>query len=79
MAKREADLANATVTQVADALRPIKEQLDQWQQSYGNANTSNEDINKALMEANKTGRTVSTCDCDGALNHPGDQSHLPSV
>lgn len=74
MAKWEADLANATATQVTDALRPIKEQLDQWQQSYGNANTTSEDINKALMEANKTGRKASTCDCDGALDRPSDRS-----
>ncbi|XP_029690196.1 laminin subunit alpha-5 isoform X2 [Takifugu rubripes] len=53
-AKREAELANATATQVHDALRPIKEQLDQWQQSFGNTNASNDDISKALMEANKT-------------------------
>ncbi|KAM7405319.1 hypothetical protein PAMP_012591 [Pampus punctatissimus] len=54
-AKRAADQANTTATQVNNALRPIKEQLDQWQQTYGNANATNEDINNALMEANKTG------------------------
>uniref|UniRef100_A0A671Z1U8 Laminin subunit alpha-5 n=1 Tax=Sparus aurata TaxID=8175 RepID=A0A671Z1U8_SPAAU len=53
-AKRAADAANTTATQVNDALRPIKEQLDQWQQTYGDANATNEDINNALMEANKT-------------------------
>lgn len=57
-AKQAADLANTTATQVNDALRPIKEQLDRWQQSYGDANGTNEDINNALMEANKTGRSV---------------------
>lgn len=55
-AKRAANQANATATQVNDALRPIKAQLDQWQQAYGDANATNEDINKALLEANKTGR-----------------------
>lgn len=54
-AKQAAELANTTVTQINDALRPIKEQLDQWQQTYGDANATNEDINNALMEANNTG------------------------
>ncbi|XP_053704727.1 laminin subunit alpha-5 isoform X1 [Synchiropus splendidus] len=53
-AKRAAELANTTATNVSDTLRPIKEKLDQWQQTYGDANATNEDINKALMEANKT-------------------------
>ncbi|XP_036961278.1 laminin subunit alpha-5 isoform X1 [Acanthopagrus latus] len=53
-AKRAADVANTTATQVNDALRPIKEQLDQWQQTYGDANATSDDINNALMEANKT-------------------------
>lgn len=57
-AKRAADLANTTAMQVNDALRPIKEQLDRWRQSYGDANATNEDINNALMEANKTGRSA---------------------
>ena len=55
-AKRAVEQANATATGVNDALRPIKEQLDQWQQTYGAANATNGDINKALMDANKTGR-----------------------
>ena len=55
-AKQAAGRANATATQVNDALRPIKEQLDQWKKTYGDANVTNDDINKALMEANKTGR-----------------------
>ncbi|XP_035512224.1 laminin subunit alpha-5 [Morone saxatilis] len=53
-AKRAANLANTTATQVNDALRPIKEQLDKWQKAYGDANATNDDINNALMEANKT-------------------------
>ncbi|XP_059188801.1 laminin subunit alpha-5 isoform X2 [Centropristis striata] len=53
-AKRVADLANTTASQVNDALRPIKEQLDKWTQTYGDANTTSDDINNALMEANKT-------------------------
>ncbi|XP_031700147.1 laminin subunit alpha-5 isoform X2 [Anarrhichthys ocellatus] len=53
-AKQAADLANTTATQVNDALHPIKEQLDKWQQTYGDANANNDDINNALMEANKT-------------------------
>lgn len=59
-AKQAADLANTTATQINDALRPIKEKLDQWQQTYGDANATNEDINNALMEANKTGRSQGT-------------------
>ncbi|XP_053174071.1 laminin subunit alpha-5 [Scomber japonicus] len=53
-AKRAANQANTTATQVNDALRPIKEQLDKWQKAYGDANATNDDINNALMEANKT-------------------------
>ncbi|XP_022051460.2 laminin subunit alpha-5 isoform X1 [Acanthochromis polyacanthus] len=53
-AKRVADRANKTATQVNDALRPIKEQLDQWQKAYGDANATNDDINKAVMDANNT-------------------------
>ncbi|XP_023128669.2 laminin subunit alpha-5 isoform X1 [Amphiprion ocellaris] len=53
-AKRAANLANTTATQVNDALRPIKEQLDQWQKAYGDANATNDDINNALMDANNT-------------------------
>ncbi|XP_069382509.1 laminin subunit alpha-5 isoform X2 [Paralichthys olivaceus] len=63
-AKQAADLANTTATQVNDALRPIKEQLDQWERTYGDTNATNDDINKALMEANKTvhelGATIPT-------------------
>lgn len=55
--KQAADIANTTATQVNDALRPIKEQLDKWQQTYGDVNATNDDINNALMEANKTGRS----------------------
>ncbi|XP_068161173.1 laminin subunit alpha-5 isoform X2 [Antennarius striatus] len=57
-AKQAVDLANATVTQVNDALRPIQEQLDQWQQTYGDANATNDDINNALIEANRTVHTL---------------------
>ncbi|XP_069573485.1 laminin subunit alpha-5 [Brachyistius frenatus] len=53
-AKRAANMANTTATGVNDALRPIKEQLDQWQQTYGDANATNDDINNALMDANNT-------------------------
>lgn len=56
-AKRAADLGNTTAAQVNDALRPIQEQLDQWQQTYRDTNVTNDDINKAIMEANKTGRS----------------------
>uniref|UniRef100_A0A7N8X6G1 Laminin subunit alpha-5 n=1 Tax=Mastacembelus armatus TaxID=205130 RepID=A0A7N8X6G1_9TELE len=59
-AKQAAGLANTTATQVNDALRPIKEQLDQWQQAYGDANITSYDINKALMEANKTVHELGT-------------------
>lgn len=53
-------LANATAWQVSQALRPIEEQLEQWQKTYGQANTTNNDINKALMEANNTGKLNQT-------------------
>ncbi|CAL8253378.1 unnamed protein product [Arctogadus glacialis] len=53
-AKSKAEQANSTATRVLQALGPMKEQLDKWNQSYGDANTTNEDINNALMEANKT-------------------------
>jgi len=56
--KQVADLANITATQVNDALRPIKEQLDKWQQTYGDANTTNDDINNALIDANNTGGSL---------------------
>ncbi|XP_056241478.1 laminin subunit alpha-5 isoform X1 [Seriola aureovittata] len=59
-AKRAANVANTTATKVNDALRPIKEQLDQWKQTYGDANITNDDINKALMEANKTVHELGT-------------------
>ncbi|KAM6924368.1 laminin subunit alpha-5 [Xenentodon cancila] len=55
-AKRIADLTNSTATQVNSALRPIEDQLNQWKQSYGNANASN--INTNLMEANNTVKKV---------------------
>ncbi|XP_061781861.1 laminin subunit alpha-5 isoform X2 [Nerophis lumbriciformis] len=53
-AKRAAGGANASAWQVSDALRPIREQLEQWQQTYGDANTTSQEVNNALMEANKT-------------------------
>ncbi|XP_077410264.1 laminin subunit alpha-5 isoform X1 [Vanacampus margaritifer] len=54
MAKQAVHQANASASQVNDVLRPIREQLDQWQQTYSDANTTNKDVNEALMEANKT-------------------------
>ncbi|KAJ8370727.1 hypothetical protein SKAU_G00107550 [Synaphobranchus kaupii] len=53
-AKQAAAEANSTTAQVEDALSPIKKQLDEWQQQYGDSNTTNEDINNAFMEANKS-------------------------
>uniref|UniRef100_A0A3Q1JX64 Laminin subunit alpha-5 n=1 Tax=Anabas testudineus TaxID=64144 RepID=A0A3Q1JX64_ANATE len=58
--KRAAELANTTAAQVNDALRPIKKQLDQWQQTYGDTNVTNDSINKAIMEANKTVQELAT-------------------
>ncbi|KAL1020660.1 hypothetical protein UPYG_G00002990 [Umbra pygmaea] len=52
-AKAAAEKANSTAARVEDALSPIREKLDQWQQQYGDAN-STEDINNVLMEANKS-------------------------
>lgn len=42
-------------TGINDTLRPIKEKLDEWQNTYGDANATSEDINTALMDANNTG------------------------
>uniref|UniRef100_A0A4W5JH76 Laminin domain-containing protein n=1 Tax=Hucho hucho TaxID=62062 RepID=A0A4W5JH76_9TELE len=53
-AKAAAEEANSTAAEVEDTLAPIKEQVDQWQQQYGDANTTNEDINEAFLEANKS-------------------------
>ncbi|XP_070298015.1 laminin subunit alpha-5-like [Salvelinus sp. IW2-2015] len=53
-AKAAAEEANSTAAKVEDTLAPIKEQVDQWQRQYGDANTTNEDINKAFLEANKS-------------------------
>ncbi|KAM9343060.1 laminin subunit alpha-5 isoform 2-T2 [Pholidichthys leucotaenia] len=53
-AKRVADLANMTATGVTDTLRPIKDQLDHWQRTYGNASATNDDINNALRDASNT-------------------------
>lgn len=53
-AKDMAEKANTTATEVHNALRPIKEQLDKWQDTYGDVNATNTDINNALTEANNT-------------------------
>ncbi|XP_024119648.2 laminin subunit alpha-5 isoform X2 [Oryzias melastigma] len=52
--KRVAGLANSTATKLNNELQPIKKQLDEWQQAYGNTNTTSEEINNALMDANNT-------------------------
>lgn len=65
------ELANATVTRVNDALHPIREQVDQWEQTYGNASATNEDINNALMEANKTGRSPERGETFLSCQNPG--------
>lgn len=56
-AKNMVDQANKTATNVNNALRPIKEQLDKWEETYSDANATNNDINSALMDADKTGTT----------------------
>ncbi|MEQ2157331.1 hypothetical protein GOODEAATRI_000719 [Goodea atripinnis] len=53
-AKTVAEKANSTATKVNNMLRPIKEQLDQWQQAYGDTNSTSNDINKALINASET-------------------------
>ncbi|KAJ8408959.1 hypothetical protein AAFF_G00239800 [Aldrovandia affinis] len=53
-AKQAAAVANSTTAQVEDTLSPMKKQLDEWQQQYGDSNTTNEDINNAFLEANKS-------------------------
>uniref|UniRef100_A0A8C4GGV7 Laminin subunit alpha-5 n=1 Tax=Dicentrarchus labrax TaxID=13489 RepID=A0A8C4GGV7_DICLA len=49
-AKRAANLANTTATQINDALRPIKEQLDKWQKAYGDANSNSLSVVHSLGE-----------------------------
>lgn len=53
-AKNMVDQANKMATNVNNALRPIKEQLDKWEETYSDANATNNDINSALMDADKT-------------------------
>ncbi|XP_054881817.1 laminin subunit alpha-5-like, partial [Poeciliopsis prolifica] len=53
-AKTVAGKANITATDVNNMLLPIKKQLDQWQQAYGDTNTTSDDINKALINASET-------------------------
>ncbi|XP_061621466.1 laminin subunit alpha-5 isoform X2 [Phyllopteryx taeniolatus] len=50
--------ANVSASQVSDILRPIRVQLLQWQQTYNDTTTTTKDVNKALMEANKTVSTL---------------------
>uniref|UniRef100_A0A8D3CPA0 Laminin subunit alpha-5 n=1 Tax=Scophthalmus maximus TaxID=52904 RepID=A0A8D3CPA0_SCOMX len=50
-AKQAADLANTTATQVNDALRPIREQLDQWDDSF---------CSVSLSEVHELGTTIPT-------------------
>lgn len=54
-AKTVANKANITATDVNNMLLPIKKQLDQWQQAYGDTNSTSDDINKALINASETG------------------------
>ncbi|XP_036390362.1 laminin subunit alpha-5 isoform X1 [Megalops cyprinoides] len=54
LAKSAAAQANNTAAKVEEVLSPMKEQLDQWQKQYGDSNTTNEDINNAFLEANKS-------------------------
>ncbi|XP_043984093.1 laminin subunit alpha-5 isoform X1 [Gambusia affinis] len=49
-----ANKANITATDVNNMLLPIKKQLDQWQQAYGDTNSTSDEINKALINASKT-------------------------
>ncbi|XP_015258525.1 PREDICTED: laminin subunit alpha-5, partial [Cyprinodon variegatus] len=53
-AKMAANEANSTATKVNGVLDTMKEQLDKWQQTYGNVNSSSDDINKALINASET-------------------------
>ncbi|XP_037101771.1 laminin subunit alpha-5 isoform X1 [Syngnathus acus] len=54
IAKLAIHQANASASHVKDVLRPFREQLDQWKQTYSDANTTTKDVNEALLEANKT-------------------------
>lgn len=54
--KQVTGAANSTVSSVIDQLRPIKKQLDEWQETYGDTNATSDDINNALIDANNTGR-----------------------
>lgn len=54
-AKSAVEQANNTATNVSDSLVPIQKQLEEWQKQYGDSNTSSDDINKALNDANASG------------------------
>ncbi|XP_022533328.2 laminin subunit alpha-5 isoform X2 [Astyanax mexicanus] len=53
-AKSAAEKANSTAADVLDTLDPMKKKLDEWQEQYGSSNMTNDEINKALSEANKS-------------------------
>ncbi|KAI5095781.1 laminin subunit alpha-5 isoform X1 [Silurus meridionalis] len=54
IAKNAATMANSTVAEVLEKLAPMKQKLDEWQRTYGSSNTTNEDFNDALSQANSS-------------------------
>ncbi|XP_017342550.1 laminin subunit alpha-5 isoform X1 [Ictalurus punctatus] len=52
--KNAASSANSTVANVLEKLAPIKKQLEEWHRTYGTSNTTNEDFNDALSQANSS-------------------------
>lgn len=55
IAKNAAAAVNSTVANVLETLAPIKQQLEEWRRAYGTANTSNDEFNDALNQANSSG------------------------
>ncbi|XP_037396843.1 laminin subunit alpha-5 isoform X2 [Pygocentrus nattereri] len=53
-AKSAVEKANSTAAEVLETLAPMKEKLDEWQKQYGSSNTTNEEINDAISQANKS-------------------------
>ncbi|KAM9445291.1 laminin subunit alpha-5 isoform 1-T1 [Clarias gariepinus] len=54
VAKNAAAAVNSTVANVLETLAPIKQQLEEWRRAYGTANTSNDEFNDALNQANSS-------------------------
>ncbi|XP_072512537.1 laminin subunit alpha-5 isoform X2 [Salminus brasiliensis] len=53
-AKRAAEKANSSAADVLNTLVPMKKKLEEWQNQYGSSNTTKDDINDAISQANKS-------------------------